>query len=63
MLKVGFHRAKLSKYTGFKSSPYTDGALFYAEKLVVAAAKDAITAQAELLMEPLKEVACAPGGA
>ena len=33
MLKVGFHRAALVRYTGFKSSPYTEGALFYGEKL------------------------------
>jgi hypothetical protein len=63
LLKVGFHKAKLLKYTSFKSSPYTEGALFYGEKLVVAAAKDAIASQAELLAEPLKEVACDPGSA
>ncbi len=62
LLKVGFHRAKLLKYTGFKSSPYTEGALFYGEKLVDATAKDAITSQAGLLAEPLKEAACPPGG-
>lgn len=39
MLKVGFHRAALKGYTGFKSSPYTEGALFYGEKLVEAAAR------------------------
>ena len=29
MLKAGFHRVALRRYTGFKSSPYTEGALFY----------------------------------
>jgi hypothetical protein len=62
MLKVGFHRAALNRYTGFKSSPYTEGALFYGEKLVDARARDAIAAQAGLVSEPLKEAACAPGG-
>ena len=33
MLKAGFHRVALRRYTGFKSSPYTEGALFYGEKL------------------------------
>lgn len=63
MLKVGFHRAKLAGYTGFKSSPYTEGALFYGEKLVDVSAWDDITAQAGLVGESLQEVACAPGGA
>lgn len=62
MLKVGFHRASLTGYTGFKSSPYTEGALFYGEKLVIAQAREAITLQAESLTAP-KAVECAPGGA
>jgi len=62
MLKAGFHRASLSSYTGFKSSPYTEGALFYGEKLVDVKAQEAITAQAEQLTEP-KKVECAPGAA
>lgn len=62
MLKVGFHRAALKGYTGFKSSPYTEGALFYGERLVDARARDAIAAQA-LMAESLKEAACEPGGA
>jgi hypothetical protein len=33
MLKAGFHRVALRRYTGFKSSPYTEGALLYAAKL------------------------------
>ena len=63
MLQAGFHRAKLAGYTGFKSSPYTEGALFYGEKLVDATARDDIAAQASLVGESLQEVACAPGGA
>jgi hypothetical protein len=62
MLQVGFHRATLPRYTGFKSSFYTEGALFYGEKLVIASAKDAITSQAEHLTDSLIEVACEPGG-
>lgn len=61
MLQVGFHRACLIKYTGFKSSPYTEGALFYAEKLVDTQARDDIVSQAGALTDPLKEVACEPG--
>lgn len=30
--KSGFISVQLIKYTGFKSSPYTEGALIYAEK-------------------------------
>jgi hypothetical protein len=63
MLKVGFHRAALKGYTGFKSSPYTEGALFYGEKLVAARARDAIAAQPLKIAEFLKETACKPGGA
>jgi len=63
MLQAGFHRAKLAGFTGFKSSPYTEGALFYREKLVDATARDTIMAQAGLVGESLQEVACAPGGA
>jgi hypothetical protein len=63
MLKIGLHRAGLIKYTGFKSSPYTEGALFYGEKLVAAQALDAIVSQADHLTEPLIEVACEPGSA
>ena len=63
MLQAGFHRAKLAGYTGFKSSPYTEGALFYGEKLVDATARDSNTAQAGQVVESLQEVASAPGGA
>lgn len=62
MLKVGFHRASLIGYTGFKTSPYTEGALFYGEKLVDLTAGELITAQAAHLETP-KAVECAPGGA
>ena len=63
LLKAGFHRATLRGYTGSKSSPYTEGALFYGEKLVDATAQDAIRSQAEHLAEPLPEVACESGSA
>jgi hypothetical protein len=63
LLKAGFHRASLRSYTGFKSSPYTEGALFYGEKLVDASAQDAIRSQAEHLTESLSGVACEPGSA
>jgi hypothetical protein len=61
MLKTGFHRTGLRSYTGFKSSPYTEGALFYGEKLVDAKARDTIVSQAEQITEPTIEVACEPG--
>jgi len=32
MAKVGFLHPELRAYTGFKSSPYTEGAIFYAQK-------------------------------
>ncbi len=63
MLKAGFHRASLTAYTGFKSSPYTEGALFYGEKLVDLKATEAITAQAGLVAEPSREAVCEPGSA
>jgi hypothetical protein len=61
LLKVGFHRAAMTRYTGFKSSPYTEGALFYGEKPVDARVRPDLEAQAELLVEPTK-VEGAPGG-
>lgn len=63
MLQAGFHRAKLAGYTGSKSSPYTEGALFYGEKLVDATARDTNAAQAAQVVESLQEVACEPSGA
>jgi hypothetical protein len=63
LLKAGFHRAGLRRFTGFKSSPYTEGALFYGEKLVDATAKDSIASQAGEVTETLIEVACEPGSA
>ena len=62
MLKVGFHRVALRSYTGFKSSPYTEGALFYGEKLVAGQARDDVASLAEPAAAPLKEPACEPGG-
>jgi hypothetical protein len=32
MERVGFQNPELRSYTGFKSSPYTEGAIFYAQK-------------------------------
>jgi hypothetical protein len=61
MLKVGFHRVSLIRYTGFKSSPYTEGALFYAETLVAGQAREDVASQAEPSAAPLKEPACEPG--
>jgi hypothetical protein len=62
MLKAGFHRVKLVRYTGFKSSPYTEGALFYGEKLVAGQARDDAAYEAEPPAGPLTEPACKPGG-
>jgi hypothetical protein len=61
MLQVGFHRVKLAVYTGFKSSPYTEGALFYGEKLLPGQARDDVASQTEPSAAPLIEPACDPG--
>jgi arsenite methyltransferase len=42
LLKLGFGRAVLKRHTGFKSSPYTEGALFYGEKAGERKAEDVI---------------------
>jgi hypothetical protein len=62
MLKAGFHRVALRRYTGFKSSPYTEGALFYGEKLAPGQARDDTVFLAEPPTAPLQEAACKPGG-
>ena len=62
MLKAGFHRVALRRYTGFKSSPYTEGALFYGEKLAAGQARDDTVFQAAPPEAPLKEATCKPGG-
>ena len=62
LLKVGFHRVALRRYTGFKSSPYTEGALFYGEKLAAGQAREDVASQAEPEASPLKEAVCKPGG-
>jgi len=54
LLKVGFNRAGLVNYTGFKSSPYTEGALFFGEKLVDPKAEAVITSLRAQLEEPQK---------
>ena len=61
MLKVGFHRVGLVSYTGFKSSPYTEGALFYGEKLVAGQTREDVASQAEPSAALLTEPACDPG--
>ncbi len=62
MLKVGFHPAVLIGYTGFKSSPYTEGALFSGEKLAAGQLRKDVAAPAEPIPTPTAEVACKPGG-
>jgi hypothetical protein len=62
MIKAGFHRASLKAFTGFKTSPYTEGALFYGEKLVDLGVQEAIATQV-VLVEEAGVVECAPGGA
>jgi len=61
MLATGFHRVALVRYTGFKSSPYTEGALFYGEKLLPGQARDDVAYEAEPAPAPLIEPACESG--
>jgi len=56
---VGFHRASLDRFTGFKSSPYTEGALYYGEKPVAQGAGEASKSRLDRLEEP-KETKCPP---
>jgi hypothetical protein len=62
MLQAGFHRVALRRYTGFKSSPYTEGALFYGAKPAAGQARDDVAYEAELPAAPTAEPACTPGG-
>ena len=62
MLKVGFHRVGLTGYTGFKSSPYTEGALFYGEKLAAGQVRADIASLVEPTAAPVTEAACKIGG-
>jgi hypothetical protein len=62
MLMAGFHRVALRRYTGFKSSPYTEGALFFGEKPAPGQTRDDVVFQAELPTAPAIEPACKPGG-
>jgi hypothetical protein len=62
MLQAGFHRVALRRYTGFKSSPYTEGALFYAEKLAPGQTRDDAASLAELPGSLVIDPACKPGG-
>jgi hypothetical protein len=62
LLKAGFHRVQQVRYTGFKSSPYTEGALFYGEKLAAGQAREDIAPLAEPEPAPLEAPPCKPGG-
>ena len=62
MLKAGFHPVKLARYTGFKSSPYTEGALFYGEKPAAGQVREDIASQPEPEAAPLIAPPCKPGG-
>lgn len=59
--KAGFQAANLVKLTGFKSSPYTEGALFYAEKPRVMQEKEMVGVKPDALtkVETLEEKAAA----
>jgi hypothetical protein len=63
MLQTGFHRVKLAGYTGFKSSPYTEGALFYGERLAAGQVAEIISPASEPEPAPLNDPRCEPGGA
>jgi hypothetical protein len=52
MQHVGFHRAHLECYTGFKSAPETEGALFYGEKNIDTKLRETIETQAPGMTEP-----------
>jgi hypothetical protein len=62
MVKAGFHRVGLMRHTGFKSSPYTEGALFYGEKPAAGQAREDAGPREEPVAAPLSEAACKPGG-
>lgn len=49
----------MDRYTGFKSSPYTEGALFYGEKLVDQKAEKVIESLMAQVEEP-KRIECPP---
>ncbi len=56
---MGFHRAGLDRYTGFKSSAYTEGALFYGERPLAQESEAAVKARLARLEEP-KATSCPP---
>jgi hypothetical protein len=60
LLKVGFHRAGLDRYTGFKSSPATEGALFYGERRAEEKAELIATSLLDRLETP-RRTECPPG--
>ena len=47
LLQAGFHRVGLVRYTGFKSSQYTEGALFYGERLAAGMTREDAVTQAQ----------------
>ena len=59
---AGFSKAALVKYTGFKSSPYTEWALFYGEKLAGEPQKEAETGGGAPPTSPAPQGSIAPGG-
>jgi hypothetical protein len=63
MLQAGFHRTAFAGYTGFKSSPYTEGALFYGEKPAAGQTLEILAPETLEAPAPQKEAACDPGGA
>lgn len=58
--EVGFRRVTLNKYTGFKSSAYTEGALFFGQKVIGGKEQEAPQVQAEPIPDPGTEAQCAP---
>ena len=59
--RLCLRRVRNARYTGFKSSPYTEGALFYGEKLLPGQARDDVASLAEPAPALLTEPACEPG--
>lgn len=61
--KAGFPSAELVRLTGFKSSPYTEGALIYGEKPSVMQDKEAAGSQKDPLQayEEFRSLTFGPG--
>jgi hypothetical protein len=62
LIKAGFHRVQLARYTGFKSAPATEGALFYGEKLAAGQTREDVASLAEPQPAPPEAPPCKPGG-